>query len=145
MNMDAIVALAKAGFTAQQIQQMAQPQPQVVPVPQMVQQVQPQVQYPQQVQQIQGPQPNVMIYPQQIQPQVQSQQYRPVLPTQQSQQPPAQQYQPVLPTEQNTDPLQGVMLQNYANPNSMNMYDVHNVVADMIGANAPIQVEGGKK
>ena len=137
MNLDAIIALSKAGFTAQQIQQMVQPQPQVAPVPQQVQypqqiqQVQPQVvHYPQQVQQVQSPQPQVVVYPQQTpQPQVAQ----------------AQQYQPVLPTQQNTDPLQGVMLQNYANPNNMNMYDVHNVVADMIGANGPVQTEGGKK
>ena len=141
MRLEDILTLSKAGFTAQQIAAMERPQT----VPQMVQpqtvQNYPQMAHPQ------------MVLPQMVQPQTvqmpqtqpQVQQYQPVLPTQQAQQPQVQQYQPVLPTQQNTDPLQGVMLQNYANPNNMNMYDVHNVVADMIGANAPIQTEGGKK
>lgn len=134
MRLEDILTLSKAGFTAQQIAAMEQPQT----VPQMVQ---PQTMQPQMVQ----PQ-TVQNYPQMAHPQmVQPQMVQPQTVQMPQTQPQVQQYQPVLPTQQNTDPLQGVMLQNYANPNGVNMYDVHNVVADMIGANAPIQTEGGKK
>ena len=133
MTLADILTLSKAGFTAQQITAMNQQdfqhaqtqpaQPQVQPVQytqaqpvQYAQQAQP-VQYAQQAQPVQYVQPNSMTVPQ------------------------AQQagtgYVPTLPPTAQADPMKDVMLQNYMNVPGANMYNVHDVVADMIGATAP--------
>lgn len=148
MTLADILTLSKAGFTAQQItamnqqnflqgqpvQQAVQPQSvQYVPVQQAAQQVmqtQP-VQYAQ-TQPVQYVQPNSMA------PQVQQNQA------------PAQAgtgYVPTLPPTAQADPMKDVMLQNYMNVPGANMYNVHDVVADMIGATAPagLTQTGGNK
>ena len=151
MTLEDILTLSKAGYTAQQItalnqqsfQQTAQPQmaqPQMVQ-PQMLQtqpqMVQPQTVQPQMLQaQPQMVQPQmVQAQPQMVQPQmVQNGQYVPVLPQTSA-------------VPQQADPMKDVMLQNYMNVPAANMYNVHDVVADMIGANAPVDLQqtGGKK
>ena len=131
MTLEDILTLSKAGFTAQQIAAMAQPQmvqPQMAQ-PQMAQpqMAQPQMAQPQTAQQ--------MVQPQMVQPQtVQNGQYVPVLPQTSA-------------VPQQADPMKDVMLQNYMNAPAANMYNVHDVVADMIGANAPVDLQqvGGKK
>ena len=157
MTLADILTLSKAGFTAQQIAGMEQPQtvpqmaqPQMLQAqPQTVQQmVQPQMVQPQTVQQMVQPQ---MAQPQMVQPQmVQSQMVQPQAVPQMAQ-PQSGQYVPVLPQNntmpQQNDPMKDVMLQNYMNAQAANMYNVHDVVADMIGANAPVDLQqtGGKK
>jgi len=56
-------------------------------------------------------------------------------------------YAPTLPPTAQADPMKDVMLQNYMNVPGANMYNVHDVVADMIGATAPAGVTqtGGAK
>ena len=157
MTLEDILTLSKAGFTAQQIAAMEQPQmvqPQTVPqmvqpqtmpqtVPQMVQpQTVPQMVQPQTVPQMVQPQTvPQMVQPQMVQPQTVPQMV----------QPQSGQYVPVLPQNntmpQQNDPMKDVMLQNYMNATGANMYNVHDVVADMIGANAPVDLQqvGGKK
>ena len=143
MTVQDIISLCNAGFTAQQITQMAQPQmaqsqmvqrSQMVQMPQMAQpqMVQPQMVQPQMVQpQMTQPQ---MTQPQMTQPQMtQPQMTQPQM---------AQQYVPVLPTAQN-DPMKDIMLQQYTNA-GQNMYNVNNVVSEMIGANAPAKNGGAK-
>ena len=149
MTLEDILTLSKAGYTAQQITAMSQPmvqaQPQMVQAqPQMVQS-QPQMVQPQMVQvqpQMVRSQPQ-MVQPQMVQPQMvqnypqfgSNGQYNPVLP--QNNTAPAQ-----------TDPMKDVMLEQYMNVPNMNMYDVKGVVADMIGANPPMNMAnntGGKK
>lgn len=159
MTLADILTLTKAGYTAQQItamnqqnfqqaqpvqhaqtqpvQQVTQPQPvqyvpvqqaqpvQYIPVQQAAQQVmqaQP-VQYAQQAQPVQYVQPNSMMAPQlqQAQTPVQA----------------GTGYVPTLPPTAQADPMKDVMLQNYMNVPGANMYNVHDVVADMIGATAP--------
>ena len=143
MTLADILTLTKAGFTAQQItamnqqnfQQAAQAQPvqyvqQAQPV-QYVQQSQP-VQYTQ-TQPVQYVQPNSMMAPQ----------------VQQNQAPvqAGAGYVPILPPTAQADPMKDVMLQNYMNVPGTNMYNVHDVVADMIGATAPagLTQTGGTK
>ena len=160
MTLEDILTLSKAGYTAQQITDLNQqsfqrpqavqnyPQPQVVQ-PQAVQNYpQPQVVQPQAVQNY--PQPQV-VQPQAVQnypqPQVVQNYPQPQVVQPQAVQNYPQfasngQYNPVLP--QNTtapiqaDPMKDVMLEQYMNVPNMNMYDVKGVVADMIGANPPI-------
>ena len=123
MTVQDIITLSKAGFTAQQITQMTQPQQMVQQMPQMVQPQMPQMvqpQMPQQMVQPQIPQPQ-MAQPQMAQPQM-------------------AQYMPVLPQTTQTDPLKDVMLQQYTNA-GQNMYNMNDVVANMIGANAPVKTE----
>ena len=126
MTLADILTLSKAGFTAQQITAMSQPQQ----APQQVPYVQPQ-QPAQQVPYVQPQQvPQQAAQPQPVQPQS------------------GTGYVPVLPQGAPADPMKDVMLQNYMNMPAANMYDVHDVVADMIGANAPVQTipqTGGKK
>ena len=164
MTLENILTLSKAGFTAQQIAGMEQPQmvqPQMVQ-PQMAQpqMVQPQMAQPQMVQpqmvQPQMAQPQMvqpqMVQPQMVQPQMaQPQMAKPQMAQPQMVQPQSGQYVPVLPQNntmpQQNDPMKDVMLQNYMNAQAANMYNVHDVVADMIGANAPVDLQqvGGKK
>ena len=146
MTLADILTLTKAGFTAQQITamnqqnfQQAQPvqytqaqpvQPQVQPVQYtQTQPVQPQVQPVQytQTQPVQYVQPNSMMAPQ----------------IQQA----GTGYVPTLPPTAQADPMKDVMLQNYMNVPGTNMYNVHDVVADMIGATAPagLTQTGGAK
>lgn len=142
MTLADILTLTKAGYTAQQItamnqQNFQQAQPvqhaQTQPV-QQVMQSQP-VQYipvqpPQPVQYVQ---PNSMMAPQlqQAQTPVQA----------------GTGYVPTLPPTAQADPMKDVMLQNYMNVPGANMYNVHDVVADMIGATAPtgLTQTGGTK
>ena len=153
MTLEDILTLSKAGFTSQQITamnqqnfQQAQPvQPQVQPVQytqaqpvqyvQYAQQAQP-VQYVQQAQPVQYVQPNSMAAPQAQQAQV---------PVQYVQA--GGGYVPTLPPTAQADPMKDVMLQNYMNVPGTNMYNVHDVVADMIGATAPagLTQTGGNK
>lgn len=138
MTLADILTLSKAGFTAQQITamnqqnfQQAQPVQYVQPQVQPVQPVQP-VQYTQ-TQPVQYVQPNSMMVPQVQQNQV-----------------PVQAgtgYVPTLPPTAQADPMKDVMLQNYMNVPGANMYNVHDVVADMIGATAPagLTQTGGAK
>ena len=163
MTLEDILTLSKAGYTAQQItalnqqsfQQTAQPQmaqPQMVQ-PQMLQ-TQPQMVQPQTVQpQMLQAQPQ-MVQPQMVQAQPQMVQPQMVQAQPQMVQPQMVQngqYVPVLPqtsaVPQQADPMKDVMLQNYMNVPAANMYNVHDVVADMIGANAPVDLQqtGGKK
>ena len=149
MTLEDILTLSKAGYTAQQIiamnqqnfqqgqpvQQVMESQP-VRYVP--VQQAQP-VQYAQQaqpVQYVQYVQPNSMTAPQAQQAQV---------PVQYVQA--GGGYVPTLPPTAQADPMKDVMLQNYMNVPGANMYNVHDVVADMIGATAPagLTQTGGAK
>lgn len=146
MTLEDILTLSKAGYTAQQItamnqqnfqqgQQVMESQP-VRYVP--VQQAQP-VQYAQQaqpVQYVQYVQPNSMTAPQAQQAQV---------PVQYVQA--GGGYVPTLPPTAQADPMKDVMLQNYMNVRGANMYNVHDVVADMIGATAPagLTQTGGTK
>lgn len=120
MTIQDILTLSRAGFTAQQIAQMSQP----------VQTSQPVQQVPQQMVQ-QVPQQVVQQVPQQV--------------TQQVTQPTS--YIPVLPPQgqQTFDPMKDVMLQQYSNPQGVNMYNVHDIVADMIGAIEPTTPTGGAK
>ena len=137
MTLADILTLSKAGFTAQQITAMNQQAVQYAPVQQAAQQVmqaQP-VQYAQQAQPVQytQTQPNSMMAPQV-----------------QQNQPPVQAgagYVPTLPPTAQADPMKDVMLQNYMNVPGTNMYNVHDVVADMIGATAPagLTQTGGAK
>ena len=131
MTLADILTLTKAGFTAQQITAMNQ---------QNFQQAQP-VQYTQ---------------AQPVQPQVQPVQYTQTQPVQYLQPnsmmaPQIQQagtgYVPTLPPTAQADPMKDVMLQNYMNVPGTNMYNVHDVVADMIGATAPagLTQTGGAK
>ena len=148
MTLADILTLTRAGYTAQQItamnqqnfqqgqpvQQVMQSQPvRYVPVQQVmqsqpvryvpVQQAAQPVQYVQQTQPVQYVQPNSMIAPQV-----------------QENQAPVQGgtgYVPTLPPTAQADPMKDVMLQNYMNVPGTNMYNVHDVVADMIGATAP--------
>lgn len=121
MTLEDILTLSKAGFTAQQITAMNQQNfQQAQPVQHaQTQPVQPPVQPVQytQAQPVQYVQPNSMPAPQ------------------------AQQagtgYVPTLPPTAQADPMKDVMLQNYMNVPGANMYNVHDVVADMIGATAP--------
>lgn len=147
MTLEDILTLSKAGYTAQQItalnqQSFQRPQPQAVqtyPQPQVVQTYpQPQVvqTYPQVVQPQPQPQPQI-VQPQAVQnyPQPQAVQNYPQFASN-------GQYNPVLP-QNNTapiqsDPMKDVMLEQYMNVPSMSMYDVNGVVADMIGANPPM-------
>lgn len=152
MTLSDILTLSKAGFTAQQITalnqqdfqqaqavQHAQTQP-VQPQVQPVQYTQAQpVQYAQQaqpVQYVQYVQPNSMTAPQTQQAQVPVQ-YVQV----------GGGYVPTLPPTAQADPMKDVMLQNYMNVPGANMYNVHDVVADMIGATAPagLTQTGGAK
>ena len=144
MTLSDILTLSKAGFTAQQItamnqqnfQQAVQTQPvQYAPVQQAAQQVmqaQP-VQYAQQAQPVQYAQQDSMMAPQ----------------VQQNQAPvqAGAGYVPTLPPTAQADPMKDVMLQNYMNVPGTNMYNVHDVVADMIGATAPagLTQTGGTK
>ena len=41
--------------------------------------------------------------------------------------------------------MKDVMLQQYSNPQGLNMYNVHDIVADMIGAIEPATPTGGAK
>ena len=118
MTVQDIITLSKAGFTAQQITQMTQPQ-----MPQQM--VQPQM-------------PQQMVQPQMVQPQMAQQMTQPQMVQPQSQQ--MAQYMPVLPQTTQTDPLKDVMLQQYTNA-GQNMYNMNDVVANMIGANAPVNTE----
>lgn len=138
MTLADILTLSKAGFTAQQITamnqqnfQQAQPVQYVQPQVQPVQPVQP-VQYTQ-TQPVQYVQPNSMMVPQ----------------VQQNQAPvqAGTGYVPTLPPTAQADPMKDVMLQNYMNVPGANMYNVHDVVADMIGATAPagLTQTGGAK
>ena len=132
MTLEDILTLSKAGYTAQQITDLNQ---QSFQRPQAVQNYpQPQVVQPQAVQNY--PQPQVVQnYPQPQVVQPQAVQNYPQFASN-------GQYNPVLP--QNTtapiqaDPMKDVMLEQYMNVPNMNMYDVKGVVADMIGANPPI-------
>ena len=149
MTLADILTLSKAGYTAQQITamnqqdfQQGQPVQQVMesqPVRYVpVQQAQP-VQYAQQaqpVQYVQYVQPNSMTAPQAQQAQV---------PVQYVQA--GGGYVPTLPPTAQADPMKDVMLQNYMNVPGANMYNVHDVVADMIGATAPagLTQTGGNK
>ena len=139
MTLEDILTLSKAGYTAQQItamnqQNFQQAQPvqhaQTQPV-QQVMQAQP-VQYTQ-TQPVQYVQPNSMMAPQ----------------VQQNQAPvqAGAGYVPTLPPTAQADPMKDVMLQNYMNVPGTNMYNVHDVVADMIGATAPagLTQTGGTK
>ena len=56
-------------------------------------------------------------------------------------------YIPTLPPQgqQNFDPMKDVMLQQYSNPQGLNMYNVHDIVSDMIGAIEPTTPTGGAK
>ena len=56
-------------------------------------------------------------------------------------------YIPTLPPQgqQNFDPMKDVMLQQYSNPQGLNMYNVHDIIADMIGAIEPTTPTGGAK
>lgn len=56
-------------------------------------------------------------------------------------------YIPTLPPQgqQDFDPMKDVMLQQYSNPQGLNMYNVHDIVADMIGAIEPTTPTGGAK
>ena len=154
MTLADILTLSKAGYTAQQItamnqQDFQQAQPvqhaQTQPVQQVmqsqpvqyipVQQAQP-VQYipvQQAAQPVQYVQPNSMMAPlvQQNQAPVQA----------------GAGYVPTLPPTAQADPMKDVMLQNYMNVPGSNMYNVHDVVADMIGATAPagLTQTGGAK
>lgn len=130
--------------------QMVQVQPQMVrSQPQMVQpntMMAPQVQQVQQGQQ--GQQVPQMVQPQMVQPQMAQPQMVQNYPQFGSN----GQYNPVLPQNNTapaqTDPMKDVMLEQYMNVPSMNMYDVKGVVADMIGANPPMNLTnntGGKK
>ena len=162
MTLEDILTLSKAGYTAQQITalnqqpQMAQPQmvqPQMaqpqMAQPQMAQMVQPQMAQPQMVQ----PQMAQMVQPQMAQPQmVQPQMAQPQMVQNYPQFGSNGQYNPVLPQNNTapaqTDPMKDVMLEQYMNVPNMNMYDVKGVVADMIGANPPMNLTnntGGKK
>lgn len=70
------------------------------------------------------------------------------IPRQMSQQmPEPTSYIPTLPPQgqQNFDPMKDVMLQQYSNPQGLNMYNVHDIVADMIGAIEPTTPTGGNK
>ena len=130
MTLADILTLSKAGFTAQQITAMSQPQQ----APQQAPYVQPQ----------QAPQQVPYVQPQRV-PQQAAQQLPYVQPVQSQ---PGTGYVPVLPQGAPADPMKDVMLQNYMNMPGANMYDVHDVVADMIGANAPVQITpqtGGSK
>ena len=147
MTLADILTLSKAGFTAQQITAMNQ---------QDFQQAQP-VQHGQsqpvqpQVQPVQYTQERPVQYAQQAQPVQYAQQAQPVQYAQQAQ--PVQYvqagtgYVPTLPPTAQADPMKDVMLQNYMNVAGANMYNVHDVVADMIGATAPAGVTqtGGAK
>lgn len=168
MTLEDILTLSKAGYTAQQITAMSQPmvqaQPQMVQSqPQMVQPQMVQVQ-PQMVRsQPQMVQPNTMMAPQvqQVQQGQQGQQVPQMVQPQMAQPQMVQnypqfgsngQYNPVLPQNNTapaqTDPMKDVMLEQYMNVPNMNMYDVKGVVADMIGANPPMNLTnntGGKK
>ena len=144
MTLEDILTLSKAGFTAQQITAMNQQNfQQAQPVQHaQTQPVQPQaqpVQYAQQaqpVQYVQYVQPNSMTAPQAQQAQV---------PVQYVQA--GGGYVPTLPPTAQADPMKDVMLQNYMNVPGANMYNVHDVVADMIGATAPagLTQTGGNK
>ena len=129
MTLADILTLSKAGFTAQQITAMNQQNFQ------QTQPVQPQVQPVQytQTQPVQYVQPNSMMAPQ----------------VQQNQAPvqAGAGYVPTLPPTAQVDPMKDVMLQNYMNVPGTNMYNVHDVVADMIGATAPagLTQTGGNK
>mgnify|MGYP001623813816 CR=1 FL=1 len=129
MTLEDILTLSKAGFTSQQITAMNQ---------QNFQQAQP-VQHAQ---------------TQPVQPQVQPVQYTQAQPVQYAQQAQPVQYVqagggyvPTLPPTAQADPMKDVMLQNYMNVPGTNMYNVHDVVADMIGATAPagLTQTGGNK
>ena len=152
MTLEDILTLTKAGYTAQQItamnqQNFQQAQPvqhaQTQPVQQVMQsqpvQYIPVQQAAQPVQYVQQAQP--VQYVQQAQPvqyAQQAQQAQPVQYVQQAQ--PVQAgtgYVPTLPPTAQADPMKDVMLQNYMNVPGTNMYNVHDVVADMIGATAP--------
>lgn len=113
MTLADILTLAKAGYTAQQITAMNQ---------QDFQQTQP-VQQVMQSQPVRYVQPNSMMAPQ----------------VQQNQAPvqAGTGYVPTLPPTAQADPMKEIMLQNYMNVPGTNMYNVHDVVADMIGATAP--------
>ena len=127
MTLADILTLSKAGYTAQQITAMNQ---------QDFQQAQP-VQYAQQAQMpVQYVQPNSMTAPQAQQAQ---------MPVQYVQA--GTGYVPTLPPTAQADPMKDVMLQNYMNVPGANMYNVHDVVADMIGATAPagLTQTGGNK
>ena len=156
MTLADILTLSKAGFTAQQITAMnqrnfQQAQPVQYAQTQPVQYVQPQVQPVQyaQTQPVQYAQTQVQpVQYEQTQPvqyaQTQPAQYvQPnsmMAPQVQQAQPPVQAgtgYVPTLPPTAQTDPMKDVMLQNYMNVPGANMYNVHDVVADMIGATAP--------
>ena len=142
MTLADILTLSKAGFTAQQItamnqrnfQQAVQEQPvQYAPVQQAAQQVmqaQP-VQYAQQAQPVQY-----------VPVQQAAQQVMQAQPVQAG-----TGYVPTLPPTAQADPMKDVMLQNYMNVPGVNMYNVHDVVADMIGATAPtgLTQTGGSK
>lgn len=141
MTLEDILTLSRAGYTAQQItaldqQSFQRPQPQAVqtyPQPQVVQ--------PQAVQPVQSQ----VVQPQVVQPQAVQNYPQPqvVQPVQNYPQFPNNgQYNPVLPQNNTapvqTDPMKDVMLEQYMNVPNMNMYDVKGVVADMIGANPPM-------
>ena len=146
MTLADILTLSRAGFTAQQITamnqqnfQQGQPAQQMAQPVQYVQQAQP-LQYTQaqpvqytQTQPVQYVQPNSMMAPQ----------------VQQNQTPvqAGAGYVPILPPTARADPMKDVMLQNYMNVPGTNMYNVHDVVADMIGATAPagLTQTGGAK
>ena len=162
MTLADILTLTKAGYTAQQITamnqqnfQQAQPVQQVMqsqPVQYIpVQQTQPAQYIP--VQQVAQPVQYVQ-QAQPVQPQVQPVQYvQPnsmMAPQVQQNQAPVQAgagYVPTLPPTAQADPMKDVMLQNYMNVPGTNMYNVHDVVADMIGATAPagLTQTGGTK
>ena len=147
MTLADILTLAKAGYTAQQITAMNQQDFQQAQPVQQVMQSQP-VQYTQAqpVQQVMQSQPVQYTQTQPVQQVMQSQ---PVQYAQQAQ-PPVQAgtgYVPTLPPTAKADPMKDVMLQNYMNVPGANMYNVHDVVADMIGATAPAGMTqtGGNK
>lgn len=171
MTLADILTLTKAGYTAQQItamnqqnfqqaqpvqhaqtqpvQQVMQSQPiQYIPVQQAqpvqyipVQQAAQPVQYVQQAQPVQYTQTQPVQY---VQPNSM------MAPQVQQNQAPVQAgtgYVPTLPPTAQADPMKDVMLQNYMNVPGTNMYNVHDVVADMIGATAPagLTQTGGAK
>ena len=91
-----------------------------------------------------------MSQPTQQMPQQMPQQVPQQMPQQVPQQVPQQMpanYIPTLPPQgqQNFDPMKDVMLQQYSNPQGLNMYNVHDIVADMIGAIEPTTPTGGAK
>lgn len=151
MTLADILTLSRAGFTAQQITEMNQQNfQQGQPAQQMAQAVQQMAQPVQQTQPVQYTQTQPVQYVQQAQPVQYVQPNSMMAPQVQQNQTPVQAgagYVPTLPSTAQADPMKDVMLQNYMNVPGTNMYNVHDVVADMIGATAPtgLTQTGGAK